>query len=52
MKRILGIPDNLIVAFSCRLGYPVSEPTKYLRVRRNLEDFTYRNRFGCDPFRN
>ena len=36
VRRILGIPDDLVIAFSCRLGYPVSEPPKYLRVRRDV----------------
>jgi|SRR5665647_2730215 len=46
VKRILSIPDDLIIAFSYRLGYPVSEPAKYLRVRRDVKDFTHHNRFG------
>jgi nitroreductase len=46
VKAILGIPDELVIAFSCRLGYPISEPRKYLRVRRDVRDFTHRNRFG------
>jgi nitroreductase len=44
-KRILGIPDELRIAFAVRLGYP-SHPDAYLRVRRDIEDFTHRNRFG------
>jgi nitroreductase len=46
LKRILGIPDALLIAFSCRLGYPASEPAKYLRVRRDVDDFAHHNRFG------
>jgi nitroreductase len=46
VKRILGIPDDLTIAFSCRLGYPVSEPAKSLRVRLDVQDFTHHNRFG------
>ena len=46
VKTILGIPDDLIIAFSCRLGYPVSEPAPWLRVRRDVGDFTHHNRFG------
>ncbi len=46
VKKILGIPDDLSIAFSCRLGYPVSEPAKYLRVRRDVKDFTHHNRFA------
>ena len=45
LKKILGIPENLRVAFSARLGYPVQEPADYLRVRRDVEDFTFYNRY-------
>jgi nitroreductase len=46
VKSILGIPDDLAVAFSCRLGYPAAEPANYLRVRREVQDFTHHDRFG------
>jgi len=46
IKRILNIPDHLKIPFAFRLGYPVSPPAKYLRVRRDIEDFTHHNRFG------
>lgn len=46
VKKILGIPEDLVVAFSVRLGYPLSEPAEYLRVRRDVEDFTHANRYG------
>ncbi len=46
VKRILNIPDRLKIPFAFRLGYPVSAPAKYVRVRRDIEDFTYHNRFG------
>jgi len=46
VKRILGIPNKLKIAFTFRLGYPVSNPDKYLRVRRDIKDFTHHNRFG------
>jgi nitroreductase len=46
VKHILGIPEHLKIAFACRLGYPISTPSKYLRVRRDVEDFTHHNRFG------
>jgi nitroreductase len=45
VKRILGVPEELAIAFSCRLGYPTSEPPEYLRVRRDVEDFTHLNRY-------
>jgi nitroreductase len=45
VKKILNIPKNLDVAFTCRLGYPKNRPTKYLRVRRDIEDFIHNNRY-------
>ena len=45
LKNILGIPENLNIAFSCRLGYPFAKPAKYLRVRREVDDFTSYNKF-------
>ena len=46
VKRILEIPEYMKIAFACRLGYPISQPTKHLRVRRDVEDFAHYNRFG------
>src|ERR1035437_4797853 len=46
VKRILGIPDYLKIAFPCRIGYPLSAPDRYLRVRREVEDFTHYNQYG------
>jgi nitroreductase len=46
VKKILHIPDHLKIPFAFRLGYPVSLPAKYPRVRRDIEDFTHHNRFG------
>jgi nitroreductase len=46
IKSILNIPDRLKIPFAFRLGYPISPPAKYLRVRRDIEDFTHHNRFG------
>jgi nitroreductase len=46
VKRVLNIPKNAKIAYACRLGYPVSAPAKYLRVRRDVEDFTHYNGFG------
>jgi nitroreductase len=46
VQDILQIPRNLKIAFSCRLGYPVAMPGNYLRVRRDIEDFTHHNKFG------
>ena len=46
VKRVLHIPEYMKIAFASRLGYPISMPAKYLRVRRDVEDFTHYNRFG------
>ena len=45
IKQILNIPKYLKIAFAVRLGYPSSKGFKYLRVRRNVEDFTHHNKF-------
>jgi nitroreductase len=45
IKQVLGIPDQLRIAFTCRLGYPVGS-VKYLRVRRDINEFTHYNKFG------
>jgi nitroreductase len=46
VKRILKIPEYMKIAFGCRLGYPVSKPSEYLRVRRDVESFAHHNQFG------
>ena len=46
IKSLLHIPQNLNIAFPCRLGYAVSTSAKHLRARRNIKDFTYFNKFG------
>ncbi|MDH5442989.1 MAG: nitroreductase family protein [Hadesarchaea archaeon] len=46
VKRILDIPEYMKIAFAVCMGYPISTPTKRLRVRRDVEDFTHHNRFG------
>jgi len=46
VRRILNIPKPLKIAFAVRLGYPAVASGKYLRVRRDIEDFTHHNRFG------
>jgi nitroreductase len=45
LHRILDIPGHLQIAFACRLGYPRAPPPKYLRVRREVADFTHHNRY-------
>ena len=46
VKKILNIPEDLKIAFSARLGYPATPPGKYLRVRRDIDDFTHYNKYG------
>ena len=45
LKKILGIPEVLKIAYSCRLEY-ITGAVKYLRVRRDIDDFTHYNKFG------
>ena len=45
VRRILAVPEHWKIGFAVRLGYPKT-PTTYLRVRRDVADFTHRNRFG------
>jgi nitroreductase len=49
IKRVLGVPDGLRIAYGLRLGYPISRPSKGLRVRRELGDFVHRNGYGNKP---
>lgn len=46
VKRILAVPEHLRVALGIRLGYAAAAPTRQLRVRRDIEDFSHHNRFG------
>ena len=50
IKSILDIPENFNIAFSCRLGYAASLPVNYLRVRREIKNFSSHNKFGCRDF--
>jgi len=45
LRRILSIPDEIDIAFACRLGYPSAEPGRYLRVRRDTSRFTHHNTY-------
>jgi len=45
IRKILNIPEYMGISFAIRLGYPAT-PTKYVRVRRDPESFTYRNEYG------
>lgn len=45
VKQILFIPEQLKIAYTCRLGYPTGS-SKYLRVRRDIADFVHYNKYG------
>ena len=45
IKKLLGVPDYMKIAYTIRLGYP-KNATNYLRVRRDIKDFTHHNQFG------
>jgi nitroreductase len=45
LKQILGIPEQLKIAYTIRLGYPIIQ-TKTLRVRREIKDFTHHNLYS------
>lgn len=45
VKAMLEAPERMKIAFAIRLGYPISVATPP-RVRRDVDDFTHRNRFG------
>lgn len=45
VRRLIGFPEHMRIAFVCRLGYAVPRPSQ-LRVRREVVDFTHHNRFG------
>ncbi|MFX1371328.1 MAG: nitroreductase family protein [Promethearchaeota archaeon] len=46
IKTLLNIPNQLKIAFGVRLYYALSTSSKYLRVRREIEDFVYYNKFN------
>jgi nitroreductase len=43
VKRILEIPGYMRIAYAVRLGYPISKPSKFLRVRRDIDGFAHYN---------
>jgi nitroreductase len=45
IKKILEIPEYMRIAYAVRLGYSIS-PSKFLRVRRDIEGFAHHNQFG------
>ena len=47
IKQILGVPANLDITLSIRLGYPASPEEPRLRVRRQVADFATDDHFGA-----
>jgi len=45
IKKLLHIPDRLVIAYSFRLGYAIEHPD-YLRVRRDVTDFIHHNGYS------
>jgi nitroreductase len=46
VKSTLGISARLRIANGLRQGYPAPPPAKGLRVRRDVDEFAYRNEYG------
>lgn len=45
VKKILDIPDHMVVLCAIRLGYPFAR-SESLRIRRETGSFAYRNAYG------
>jgi nitroreductase len=45
VKRLLGVPEPMRIAYAIRLGYPLRRAAKYLRVRRDVEGLAHHNRY-------
>ncbi len=45
ITKLLNIPEKFKIAFTCRLGFPKSEPIRNLRVRKDLADFVHQNKW-------
>jgi hypothetical protein len=50
IEKILEIPEYMMIAYAVRLGYLISEPTKFQRVRREVIELAHHNRFGNKGF--
>lgn len=45
IRRVLGIPDHLAIAYALRIGMPLA-PTPTPRIRREIPAFVHHNRYG------
>ncbi len=50
VKRVLGIPKEMRIAYGLRLGYPAGELDNSPRARRGLDAFAHHNRYGMRGF--
>ena len=50
VKKILDIPEYMRIAYAVRMGYPISKPSKLLRVRRDMIELAHHNRFDDKGF--
>jgi nitroreductase len=46
VKRLLGVPQPFKIVYAIRLGYAEAGGGHEPRVRREVSDFTHRNRYG------
>jgi hypothetical protein len=46
LRKLLAFPEPLKIAFTVRLGYPLTPPNQ-VRVRRDIEDFVHQNKYGA-----
>jgi nitroreductase len=46
VKRVIGVPKEMRIAYGLRLGYPAGRKDSSLRVRRDLDAFTHHNSYG------
>jgi nitroreductase len=46
VRSILTIPEGITTGFAMRLGYPLHAEGSQVRVRRRVQDYLHRNRFG------
>lgn len=46
VKRVLGVPKEMRIAYGLRLGYPAGRKDSSPRVRRDLDAFAHHNRYG------
>ena len=46
VKRVLGVPRNMRIAYALRLGYPMRKLKNYPRIRRDTKTLAYHNGYG------